>query len=754
MLKLLLCNKLYNGGFDAFVLKLQIIPNNYPNILDLKISKPKVLRTNSIYLFSNASDIEDIEKNLTPFFEYRDSNEKIWNKSHFSNPYYNNSRWEVRFTPPKIATLGLYDFKVRFNDTGLLLSNWFYLNNSLTVLNNIPFVENLFLSKNKAILGEKISIWINGSDVEDSEKNLTLEFEYRDPNEQSWNTSYMDYPKYLNEKWVYNFSIPFDALFGYYDFRVRFNDSDKDFSKWLYKNDSLLIYNKRPSVIDIKLSNNYVYRTNSVFLFVNGTDYETPESFLEFYAQYKPEFEDKWVDLTRNYSDSNHRWEIKLITTINSTLGFYDFRVQFIDNESASSGWEYLNDSLEVLNNIPYINDFYPSNSFVFRTEKIIIYTNASDIEDPENLLKCVIQYKSPSGDWAEIQDEFFNIDHWEINFTPSIDAELGYYDIRVNFTDLDNGYSGWTIIEDAFEVRNNLPIISNLCDNFEVNFHTKDIDLTQYESDIEDSEKDLIWNINQTTINTSLFSMNIIDVLEDKIQIIPKNNVSGSDDITLTLIDKDKGLAIKSNVTIHVNSVISYYYNVNITVSPNSVDIIQDQSLNVTLIVTNIGNLSDNYTILFESNEFTTQDIQIEKGLVSLISGEFKNVNVKITIPKDMKIDTYNIIFIARSNFATDNTTLTINVEAKDTGTKDNIILFISILIIIIILIIILILLFLFVLKKKPKNEKEKMEAKTPEEEVISPLQKSISQPPPQNKLSADTQTQYQPAQQIKKQD
>ena len=704
----------YNGNNDGFVIKFNIYPNNISKVLDLKISDPKVFRTNSIYLFSNASDLNDLEKNLTPFFEYRDPNDQVWNNTYFSDPYYNNSRWEISFTPPKNATLGLYDFKVRFNDTGSLFSNWFYLNNSLTVLNNIPFVENLFLSKHKAILSDNISIWINGSDVEDTEENLTIEFEYRDPNEQSWDTTYLDNPIYSNEKWEYIFNIPFNAPFGYYDFRVRFNDSDKDFSQWLYKNDSLLLSNLKPIVIDIKLSKNYVYRTNFVNIFVNGTDYETPESLLKFYAQYKPEFEDNWIDLIGNYSYSNHRWEIKFITTINSTLGFYDFRVKFIDNESASSGWKYLNDSLEVLNNIPYIDDFCASKSFVFRTEIIVIYTNASDIEDPENLLRCVIQYKSPSDDWTKIKDEFFNIDHWEINFTPSINAELGYYDIRVNFTDMDNGYSGWTIIEDAFEVRNNLPVISNLCDNFEVDFHTKDIDLTQYESDIEDPDKDLIWNIDQTTINTSLFSMNIIDVSEDKIQIIPKNNVSGSDDITLILTDKDKGLAIKSNVTINVNSVISYYYNINITVSPNSVDIIQGQSLNVTLIVTNIGNLSDNYTILFKSNEFTTQDIQIEKGLVYLISGEFKNVNVTITIPKDMKIDTYNIIFIARSNFAIDNTTLTINVKAKDTGTKDNTILFVSILIIIIIVIIILILLFLFILKKKPKNEKEMMETKT----------------------------------------
>ncbi len=720
-----------NGQEDIFVSKLSIIKNeSFPSVEDLKISGLKVFRTNQIYLYSNSSDIEDLEKNLTPFFiEYRDPNYLFWNNSYFSKPQYNNSRWEISFTPPKNSVLGLYDFRIMFNDTDLLFSPWFYLNDSLTVLNNIPVVENLIVSDNKALLDEKILIWINGTDIEELEKNLTIEFEYRDYNEKSWNSSYLDYPIYSTDKWEYSFNIPFDAPFGYYDFRTRFNDSDNGFSQWLYANDSLLVYNMRPKVIDVKLSNDSVYRTNSVFLYVNGTDHETHQSILKLFAQYKPYYDSDWLDLSGEYLNSNNYWKIEFNTVKESTLGLYDFRVRFEDNESISSGWQYLNDSLEVLNNIPIVVDLNVSEYNVFRTETVILYVNGSDIENFEELLTCEIQYKSPSGTWIPLNGTIFKSDHWENDFTPPIDAELGIYDLRVNFTDLDKGYSGWAVIENVIEVKNNLPIISTLCDDFEVDFQPKYIELTRSGSDIEDSNIDLIWSVDQTTINTSLFSVNIINILEDIIQIVPKDNVSGSDDITLILTDKDKGLAIKSNVTIYINSIISYYYKINVTVFPKSVEIFHGQSQNVTLRITNKGNLSDNNTITFESGDFTKQDILFEKNLIILNPGEYEYVNVTITGLKNMKIDDYRITFIVQSQYAIDQTVLTIKVKRTDVKEKDkDIMLFAGIWIIIIIIIILMVVSgFYYYRKKYAKKELTQTEVIPIKSAVVPNLNKTI---------------------------
>ncbi|MCK5562202.1 MAG: carboxypeptidase regulatory-like domain-containing protein, partial [Thermoplasmata archaeon] len=329
--------------------------NSLPSALDLKISKPTVLRTNSIYLYSNGSDIEDIEKNLTPNFEYRDPSEQGWNSSYLSAPQYQNSRWEVTFTPLKTAVLGLYDFRIRFNDTIPALSVWLCINDSLSVLNNIPEFENIFISNDSALLGDSIFIWLNGTDIEDSEENLSIELEYRDPNEISWDTLDLNEPEYLNEKWVFRFNITINALFGYYDFRTRCNDSDGGCSGWKYLNDSLLVYNTVPKVIDIELSGSELYRTELAFLYIEGQDYETPEGMLTFSAQSKHINENEWIDLATKYA--NNSWEGVFITYPGSALGIYDFRFKFEDNESSSSGWIYHNNTLEVLNNPPVISN-------------------------------------------------------------------------------------------------------------------------------------------------------------------------------------------------------------------------------------------------------------------------------------------------------------------------------------------------------------------------------------------------------------
>jgi len=708
----------YTGYFDIFVFKLNIpINNSFPSVLDLKISEPQIYRTNPVKLYSNAFDIEDLEKNLTPFFiEYRDPNELIWNMSHFSNLQYNNSQWEISFTPPKNAILGLYDFRIMVNDTDQLYSPWFYLNDSLTVLNNIPSTENIFLSENKAILGDNISIWVNCTDIENPEENLTIRLEYKQPNEQFWETTYLNEPKYFNDRWEINFSIPANLSFGYYDFRARVNDSDGDYCQWLYANNSLLVYNEPPTVIDIQLSDNYVYRTNSVFLYVNGIDHETPIYMLKLYGQYKAKNENIWTDLTGNYSTHNNRWEIEFNTFKDTMLGMYDFRVRFEDNESALSCWHYLNDSLEVMNNIPIISDINVSNDNVYRTQSITISVNGTDVETPEELLICKAQYKSSSGNWLNISNINFNIDHLEIKFIPTTDAELGTYDLRINFTDIDNDNSSWMEIENAFEVKNNLPMISDLCTNFKVDFQPIEFDLTPYEFDIEDSGDNLTWGIDQATVNTTLFSASIVDILEDILRLIPKNNISGSDNISLVLNDKDGGHITKSDVTIFVNNKISHYYNVNITVTPKSIKMVQGKSQDVTLTITNIGTLSDNYTIIFESNKFTAGNILFEKNVISLSSGNLKNVNVTISIPKDMKSDEYRITFIVKSDHAIDETILTINVE-DNKNKEDNVLVFVSIWIIIIFIISLMAVSgFYYYSRKKHAKQKPTL----PEENII----------------------------------
>ena len=108
----------------------------------------------------------------------------------------------------------------------------------------------------------------------------------------------------------------------------------------------LQISNHNPELLDIELSQYKVYRNNSVFLYSNCNDYETPENELGYQAEYKYESDSKWSTLPGVYSVDH--WESEFNTFIDSKLGNYDFRVKFEDNVNESTGWQELEEPLEV----------------------------------------------------------------------------------------------------------------------------------------------------------------------------------------------------------------------------------------------------------------------------------------------------------------------------------------------------------------------------------------------------------------------
>ncbi|MCK5559077.1 MAG: SBBP repeat-containing protein, partial [Thermoplasmata archaeon] len=441
----------HSGSLDCFVVKLEF--NNIPQVVDLTVTPSPVFRANSIYIYSNATDAEDLESELVPTFEYRDPGHIIWLNESLSTPTHINNHWQTSRTITKYDPIGEYDFRVRYKDKGLLDSEWFYSNKVLNVLNNVPEIKDLKLSKDKAFQKENISLWVNGSDVEDPEHNLTLWVEYRDPSEVKWNISYLklETKMYVGDKWEINFSAPFDAPFGYYDFRANITDSDGNYSGCFYAYDALLISNKNPEFLDVGLSGYMVYRNNSVFLYSNCSDHETPKNELKYQAEHKHESDTEWNELLGQYSDD--RWESKFNTNISSELGFYYFRVKFEDSVGESTGWQEVEEPLEVLNNLPTIS---------FALDDIEIETNALTI------------------------------------------------------------------------------------------------DLTQYESDVEDTNEDLIWSIDETKTYKFLESVIIKDQLNDILEIVPKVNIRREEDIKLTLTDKDGGTDTLSNITISVDSVIT----------------------------------------------------------------------------------------------------------------------------------------------------------------------------------------------------
>lgn len=228
-----------NGWSDGFVVKMNL--NDLPIVLYLSVSESFVLRTKTIKLHSKVMDNETFDYNLTPIFKYKGRTDQVWNDTFLSNQHYNNSQWEISFTPPKNVTLGFYDFRVRFEELGNIRSSWMYLNDSLLVKNNNALIKNLLISNSSVFRGKNVSFHANGIDVEDKEEDLFLELKYKNQDEKIWHSDHLQVPKYNKDNWKCTLPIPLNATVGYYDFKARFQDKDGDNSSWLYKNNSLLV---------------------------------------------------------------------------------------------------------------------------------------------------------------------------------------------------------------------------------------------------------------------------------------------------------------------------------------------------------------------------------------------------------------------------------------------------------------------------------------------------------------------------------
>ena len=712
----------YNGGLDdGFMLKLLTSINNPPIALDLKISESFVYRNNSIYLYSNGTDLEDFEKNLTPFFEYRDPNELFWNCIYFSAPYYQNSKWCVSFTPPKNATLGLYDFRVRFNDTGILnldklFSSWLFLNDSLLVLNNIPLIEDLTLSNNSALLGDLISIWINATDLEEIEINLTIELEYRDPNKQSWNTTYLNIAQYLNDRWDHSLSIPFNAPFGYYDFRVRCNDSDGNYSSWYYLNDSLLVYNLNPDVINLKLSVNSIYRTHSLSLFINGTDHETPEKMLSLYSQVKPKNGSNWINLSGKYLQNF--WKVKISTEKNSILGFWDFRVRFEDNESESSDWFYLNDSLEVLNNLPEISDELDDISVSSQPFILDLSQFEFDIEDSNENLKWEI----PKQEYSYLESISLidsNNDTLKIvpleNITGTEDIELMLFDKDYGFTSKSN----ITVIIDSkiSELPPEVALISPV-DN----------------SIVDTLKPTLIWKLNYT--GTELINYKII--LDDNPEPVEelKNKLIKTEYILETELEDGKtyywtvvpyfeneeGICISGVWSFSIKLKEIPNFNLELSLSTNFIKLKPGGNKTIKASVKNLATIKDEIELKLDYISNKGIDINIvEPKITELNPNENHVFSIVISISEDVNVKEILISLIAKSNNAPmydqsveKSEILTVKIlEISEKGSDS---LNSMLIIVIIIVILIVVFLIIFVLMKKKKKE--------PEEKIEEPVE------------------------------
>jgi hypothetical protein len=199
-----------------------LVLNNVLEILDVSLEDNKVNRTRTVEVTLDVIDIEITEENLVIDVMYKSPLDTSWQTEYIKSIAYQDGDWLIKFSPPKDADLGLYQFRLTCNDTNCDISaDPFFIR----VYNNIPIIKDVTQSGSNIKRTETIKIYIDSSDVEIVENELDVYVVHKPSNDPFWQSMYITNLYYTDDLWVAEFTPGIDAVLGQYDIRVICNDT-------------------------------------------------------------------------------------------------------------------------------------------------------------------------------------------------------------------------------------------------------------------------------------------------------------------------------------------------------------------------------------------------------------------------------------------------------------------------------------------------------------------------------------------------
>jgi len=186
-----------------------------------------------------------------------------------------------------------------------------------------------------------------------------------------------------------------------------------------------------------------------------------------------------------------------------------------------------------IIIQLPTVIGLELSTKTVYRTQTITFTSNCNDPCDAENRLDCQIQYKIEDGIWQDLTPTYITAfgGCWQAVFTPTIDAELGTYHVRVKYTNLNGTTTDWTT--ESFTVLNNPPRVVNPITDFEIledHVDSTTVNLNTVFSDVE------TLNLEYSVSGNVHITVNIIP--DGSVEFIPEANWSGTETITFSASD------------------------------------------------------------------------------------------------------------------------------------------------------------------------------------------------------------------------
>jgi parallel beta-helix repeat protein len=336
-------------------------------------------------------------------------------------------------------------------------------------LNIPPSADNLFSTATTLFRGQEMNLTSNGSDAEDSEDELTPHFEYMDPNLISWNTTFLGSPVYIGSPpsgfWQTSFTPDASAPLGFYQFRVRYNDTDGFYSTWLEPGFPVTILNSLPvanagSDDTASAGTAYDFNASSSWDFEGIVSYEWDINDSDGVSFTPPDL----TGVTPSY--------------IYFTPGVYTVTLRITDGDGATS-----TDTVQIT---------------VLDNEK-----PHADAGLDDSVMKNTIYVFDASGSWDNVGIVWYN---WSFddgsydngtNITPQHTFTLaGFYTVTLNCSD---AQGNWAIDTVNITVTNSLPPEANAgSDNstdedslivFNGSLSTDDFGIVSYLWDMDDSD-------------------------------------------------------------------------------------------------------------------------------------------------------------------------------------------------------------------------------------------------------------------------
>jgi chitodextrinase len=364
-------------------------------------------------------------------------------------------------------------------------------------LNSVPSITSFTRGSTAVYRGDTTYMFINATDAEDTEDLLTVEIQYRDPNDFAWNITYFGSILYYDDfmgtnYWFVPFTPPLGALTGFYDLRVRVKDTYGSYSPWVVlddntpPNEALDVKNNPPDVeimYNTTLSGSAgpgkLYRGGNTWIYGDGEDVEDgdDQNFITAEFQYKRPGESwgahsvYWSPNTPQKGGGDWYQNFFPALSIDTPLGLYEFRVRFQDQDGEWGAWEIL-EAMDILNNPPQFLSFNSQSPEVYRTKTVRLYVDAFDEEEGESPLTVEFFYQHSTlgtgweQTWLSLNGNYV-AGQFIVDFTPPDSADSGFYKFKVEITDQYRpGQPGDTVVEDlgpVIDVKNNPPVAENV---------------------------------------------------------------------------------------------------------------------------------------------------------------------------------------------------------------------------------------------------------------------------------------------------